>query len=77
MASSQPSHSLRQKRQVSLLFIGCMLYAAACAISAVFDEGLFFQNHLHTTLFWFALGVLMKECIDRETAPATAMAETE
>jgi hypothetical protein len=69
--------TLRQKRQVSLLFIGCMLYAAACAISAVFDEGLFFQNHLHTTLFWFALGVLMKECIDREPAPATAVAETE
>ena len=70
--------TLRQQRQVSLLFVGCMLIAAAIAVSAMLDEGLFFQNHLHTTLFWFALGVLMKECVDREPqegVPAAVSAE--
>ena len=47
--------------QLSYLFVGAFALIVAGAISAVFDEGLFFQNTPHTTLFWFALGFLLKE----------------
>lgn len=40
-------------------FTCALLLVVAGAISAVFDEGLFFQNNPQTTLFWLALGFLM------------------
>ena len=39
-----------------------LLLVTTVAISAVFDEGIFFQNNPQTSLFWLALGFLMKEC---------------
>ena len=48
---------------MSYTFIGAFTVVLAGAISAVFDEGLFFQNTPHTTMLWFALGVLMMECL--------------
>ncbi len=53
------------KQKLSRVFIGALLVVIACAFSAVLDEGLFFQNHLHITLFWFSLGILMMESPDR------------
>lgn len=52
---------IRKNSQLSLVFIGAFALVTAGAISAVFDEGLFFQNNPQTTMFWFALGLLMKE----------------
>lgn len=47
---------------LSKWFIGTFLVVAIVAISAVFDEGIFFQNNPQTTAFWLCLGILMKEC---------------
>ena len=52
---------IKQERQLSYLFICSFVIVVVGAISAVFDEGLFFQNNPHTTAFWLALGILMKE----------------
>jgi hypothetical protein len=52
---------IKDKRKLSYLFIGAFVIVLAGAISAVFDEGLFFVNNPHSTLFWLALGVLMRE----------------
>lgn len=40
-------------------FICGLLLVVAGAISAAFDEGLFFQNNPQTTMFWLALGLIM------------------
>lgn len=40
-------------------FICGLLLVVAGAISALFDEGLFFQNNPQTTMFWLALGLIM------------------
>ena len=40
-------------------FVCALLLVVAGAISAAFDEGLFFQNNPQTTMFWFALGLVM------------------
>ena len=42
-------------------FVCGLLLTVAGAISAAFDEGLFFQNNPHTTMFWLALGLLMSQ----------------
>jgi len=52
---------IRKDKKVSGLFIGAIALVVAGALSAVFDESLFFQNNLQTTIFWLALGVLMCE----------------
>ena len=52
-----------KNKKMSYTFIGAFTVVLAGAISAVFDEGLFFQNTPHTTMFWFALGVLLMECL--------------
>lgn len=52
---------IMKNKQLSCLFIGAFALVLTGAIAAVFDEGLFFQNNPHTTLFWFALGILLKE----------------
>lgn len=44
------------------MFICAFLLIMSCAVSAVFDEGLFFQNSPQTTIFWFVLGFVLKEC---------------
>jgi O-antigen ligase len=53
--------TILKHQQLSYLFIGAFALVAAGAVAAVFDEGLFFQNNPHTTVFWFALGLLMKD----------------
>lgn len=45
--------------ELGSLQIGAVALVTAGALSAVFDEGLFFQNNPHTTMFWLALGILM------------------
>ena len=60
--------ALVSKQTLSRVFIGAFLVVIACAFSAILDEGLFFQNHLHITLFWFSLGILMMESPDRNVA---------
>ena len=42
-------------------FICSFVLVLVVAISAVFDEGIFFQNNPQTTVFWLSLGILMKE----------------
>lgn len=63
-----------RKKRISHLFAGALLVVVAVAISAVLDEGVFFQNHLHTTLFWFSLGILMLESPEPE--PVTEAIES-
>lgn len=53
---------LRSSEKASGLVICTFLLALVVSISAVFDEGIFFQNNPQTTIFWIALGILMKEC---------------
>ena len=48
-----------KNKKVSSLFIGAFALVVSGALSAFFDEGLFFQNNVQTTIFWFALGLLM------------------
>lgn len=42
-------------------FLCAALLTLTGAVSALFDEGLFFQNNPHTTVFWLALGILMAD----------------
>ncbi len=49
----------------SFLFLGSLAIVIIGAISAVFDEGIFFQNNPHTTFFWFSLGIMMKEAANK------------
>ena len=51
-----------RKVKNALLILLSVLLVAAGGISAIVDEGVFFQNNPQTTVFWLALGVLMKEC---------------
>lgn len=53
---------LKEDHKTSYTVMLSFLLVAAVAISAVFDEGIFFQNNPQTTIFWLALGFLMKEC---------------
>ena len=55
-----------KNKKLSGLFIGAFALVAAGALSAFFDEGLFFQNNVQTTIFWLALGVLMREQLIKE-----------
>lgn len=52
---------IAKNKRLSCLFIGAFALVLTGAIAAVFDEGLFFQNNPHTTLFWFALGIMLRE----------------
>lgn len=57
-----------KSKKVNSWFVCAILMVVAGAVSAVFDEGLFFQNNPQTTMFWFALGLLMSDCLtDTET----------
>ena len=58
--------NIRKKKQVSGLFIGAFALVVSGALSAFFDEGLFFQNNVQTTIFWLALGVLMCESVAKQ-----------
>ena len=53
---------LKDGHKTSNTILLLFLLVAAVAISAVFDEGIFFQNNPHTSIFWLALGFLMREC---------------
>lgn len=53
---------LHSREKTSALMTCTFLLALVVSISAVFDEGIFFQNNPQTTIFWIALGILMKEC---------------
>ena len=48
-----------KNKKISALFVGAFALVVSGALSAFFDEGLFFQNNVQTTIFWLALGVLM------------------
>ena len=50
---------LQNNKKTGIWFACGMLLVVAGAISAVFDEGLFFQNNPQTTMFWLALGLLL------------------
>ncbi len=63
-------HTILKNKQLPLYFMGAFLIVMVCAVSAVFDEGLFFQNSPYTTLFWFTLGLLLKKCDDFKTQPS-------
>ncbi len=52
-----------KSKRFGIWFVCSLLLVVAGAISAVFDEGLFFQNNPQTTMFWFALGLLMRDCL--------------
>jgi O-antigen ligase len=53
---------LMKDKTSSYLFICAFVLVVTGAISSLFDTGLFFQNNPHSSVFWIALGVLMKEC---------------
>lgn len=53
---------LKDGHKTSLELMTLFLPVAAVAVSAVFDEGIFFQNNPQTTVFWLALGALMTVC---------------
>jgi len=53
---------LREDHKTSYTVMLSFLLVVAVAISAMFDEGIFFQNNPQTSIFWLALGLLMKEC---------------
>lgn len=53
---------LKESHRTSYTILCAFLLVAAGGISAMVDEGVFFQNNPQTTVFWLALGVLMKEC---------------
>jgi len=58
-----------KSKKANLWFVCALLLVVAGAISAAFDEGLFFQNNPQTTMFWFALGLLMSNrLVETETA---------
>lgn len=50
-----------KNKKLSPWFVCGLLLVVAGAVSAAFDEGLFFQNNPQTTMFWFALGLLMSD----------------
>lgn len=52
---------VKNRVSVSPAYIGAVALVVMGAISAVLDEGLFFQNTPHTTIFWFALGIIMAD----------------
>lgn len=58
---------IMKHKRISGLFIGAFALVAAGAISALFDEGLFFQNNPQTTMFWLALGILMSDRLVEKT----------
>ncbi len=66
--------TIAKHRCLPTAFVGAFLIVLVCAVSAVFDEGLFFQNSPYTTLFWFSLGFLLKKCGDLK-AQTSAVAE--
>lgn len=53
---------LKDGHKTSRTLLALLLLVVAVSISALFDEGIFFQNNPQTTVFWLALGLLMKEC---------------
>lgn len=55
-----------RKKKLSLTYICAISMVVAGGISAMLDEGLFFQNNPHTTMFWLALGVVMSGCFLEE-----------
>lgn len=58
---------IARNEKLSLLFLGTLAIVIIGAISAIFDEGLFFQNNPHTTIFWLSLGIVMKEATIKPT----------
>lgn len=66
---------LKTGHKTSYTVICLFLLVAAVAISAVFDEGIFFQNNPQTSVFWIALGFLMQECgpSQKETLPEQSL----
>lgn len=55
--------TFRKNRQLSHLYIGALALVVAGAVSAMLDEGLFFQNNPHTTMFWFSLGIVWLDAL--------------
>lgn len=53
---------IRASCSVPYIIICALLPVGAVSLSAVFDEGIFFQNNPQTSIFWLALGILMMEC---------------
>ena len=51
-----------KEKNLNKTLICAFLLVIACAVSAMFDEGIFFQSSPQTTIFWLALGFIMKEC---------------
>lgn len=58
-----------RNEKLPLLLLGSLAIVIIGAISAVFDEGIFFQNNPHTTLFWLCLGIMMKESAKKTDIP--------
>lgn len=57
---------IKRQPRVSGAFIFALAVAAAGAISAVFDKGVFFMNNPSSFLFWMALGYVMLETQNME-----------
>ena len=57
--------NILKNKKLNGMFIGAFGLVIAGALSAFFDEGLFFQNNVQTTIFWLALGVLMRESMTK------------
>ena len=57
---------LKDGHKTTRTLLALLLLVEAVAISALFDEGIFFQNNPQTTVFWLALGLMMKECEPKE-----------
>lgn len=53
---------LKDGQKTDITILALLTLVAAVSVSAVFDEGIFFQNNPQTTVFWLSLGLLMKEC---------------
>lgn len=66
---------LAESHRTPYTILCAFLLVAAGGISAMVDEGVFFQNNPQTTVFWLALGVLMKECSSAEKKTKSAQEE--
>ena len=60
---------IKNCRSVSSVYMGAFSLVVVGAISAALDEGLFFQNNPHTTMFWFALGIIMTDTFVSGSSP--------
>ncbi|MBQ5711638.1 MAG: O-antigen ligase family protein [Oscillospiraceae bacterium] len=64
--------TILRNKSLSYLYICALALVTSGAFAALTDEGLFFQNNPHTTMFWLALGILMLDSLAPATLPESS-----